>query len=546
MFPQAIDEFLCRTSEMSAAPVAGQPRNANDSYYFPTCWSRVVRPRLGNFFIGTVIEALAVIETAALTLPIHFLQAGYKYCIVRPAAACIKSEWTERHYASIPGIEAFAATATRAVMLSLGTALTPTLGACEPSWNFWLQNQMGNTRTRAERKQGMWEDFAVGLRQWVAQATAGEHRDLAEQQIRDCILNRSHTLDLSHLGLKSLPESFDCLHVDKLLLNNNQLTTLPDWVFDLGLTSLSAQFNQITELPKAIAKLSILEELNLQNNRLVNLPKAIAELSILEELNLQNNLLVNLPKEIAHTDRLQQLDVTNNLLTDLSEEVSQAIDELSQPTKEWRQFYFALRRWAQEPEELEARQRIITCIKNSTDILDLSHLGLNNLPSGLYRLKLTTLLIHDNQLKNLHRIYRMNTLRVLEAQNNRIKTVNVADCNFDNLEELHLENNLLDSLSITVNQVPRLKLLKINHNLLDSQLQQQLNAVFPDSYDVREIDEEKGEAGPKFFKSLVKIDEEKGGAGLKFFKPVTKIDVIVIPSDLPVVNQLVAYPSNHG
>ena len=93
----------------------------------------------------------------------------------------------------------------------------------------------------------------------------------AERRIRVALKEKSTTLDLSALGLESLPESLGHLiHLQELALINNKLTTLPEW---LGLlTDLQVLFlisNQFTTLPEWLGQLTGLQTLDLGNNRLV-------------------------------------------------------------------------------------------------------------------------------------------------------------------------------------------------------------------------------------------------------------------------------------
>jgi Leucine-rich repeat (LRR) protein len=88
-------------------------------------------------------------------------------------------------------------------------------------------------------------------------------------------------LDLSDLSLNELPDIFMHQFFKERLLN------------------LNLSFNELTELPGSISRLTVLRTLNISNNQLATLPESIAQLPFLEELNLfGNSQLVDLPQTI--------------------------------------------------------------------------------------------------------------------------------------------------------------------------------------------------------------------------------------------------------
>jgi hypothetical protein len=132
------------------------------------------------------------------------------------------------------------------------------------------------------------------------------------------------TLDLSNLKLTELPKAIASLtQLQQLYLYNNKLTELPEAIRSLTqLRVLDLSNNQLRELPEAIASLTQLQQLDLSNNQLRELPEPIKSLTRLQLLELYNNQLTELPETIASLTRLQELDLTNNQLRELPEAIA--------------------------------------------------------------------------------------------------------------------------------------------------------------------------------------------------------------------------------
>ncbi|MGI4859612.1 MAG: NEL-type E3 ubiquitin ligase domain-containing protein, partial [Janthinobacterium lividum] len=173
--------------------------------------------------------------------------------------------------------------------------------------------------------------FLRSLRAWVGEAglDAGENRVEAAGLIRDCSEQGHTALDLSYLGLTSLPGALwavdrngsACLvagGLQELRLNGNRLMNLPDGIGQLRhLRRLSLNENQLSGLPDAIGELQALRSLRIADNELSRLPESIGRLQQLESLVADGCLLGCLPSGIGLLSRLRELELEDNLLTSL-------------------------------------------------------------------------------------------------------------------------------------------------------------------------------------------------------------------------------------
>ena len=145
---------------------------------------------------------------------------------------------------------------------------------------------------------------------WSHSGEPGENRNIAYERLKDCMKRQARELDLSSLGLTSLPSMLPAC-VDSLNLANNNLATLPLAILAqrnlVELNISSNQITEITELPNSIIFLG------LSHNRLTTLPELPREL---EMLYINNNELTMLP---ALPETLTILDISNNRLSELPE-----------------------------------------------------------------------------------------------------------------------------------------------------------------------------------------------------------------------------------
>nr|WP_284700956.1 NEL-type E3 ubiquitin ligase domain-containing protein [Robbsia betulipollinis] len=173
--------------------------------------------------------------------------------------------------------------------------------------------------------------FSRSLLAWAGEvpADAAENRVEAASLIRSCSEEGHAALDLSYLGLTSLPgalwtvdrEGSPCFAaggLQELRLNGNRLTHLPDGIGQLRqLRRLSLNENQLNRLPDAIGELQALRSLRLADNELSMLPESIERLQRLESLVADGCLLGCLPPGIGSLRQLRELELEDNLLTSL-------------------------------------------------------------------------------------------------------------------------------------------------------------------------------------------------------------------------------------
>ncbi|XP_071441503.1 leucine-rich repeat-containing protein 58 [Hetaerina americana] len=206
-------------------------------------------------------------------------------------------------------------------------------------------------------------------------------------------------LDWSYLMLntQTLAQNLEALcnderrhseHIEAIILSNNQLTTVPhiisrfthikvinvsnngmvrlsEAICECPLTTLIAKNNLLESdsIPKSLANITSLMELNLSGNNLSVFPEQILEIPSLKYLFLGGNRMTEIPQEIWKLHSLQVLYMGGNQLTEIPASVG----------------------------ELEHLHSLILCDNM-----------LESLPASVANLRLLkSLLLHKNQLKTL-------------------------------------------------------------------------------------------------------------------------------------------------
>ena len=167
------------------------------------------------------------------------------------------------------------------------------------------------------------KNFASSLQGWIGEEGIAEEQRKARREAAERMIaayrTDADTLDLSELGLTSLPEEIGNLtELQSLDLYSNQLTTLPPSIGALtALRELNLSSNQLTALPESIGGFTALQRLYLSSNQLTALPESIGDLTALQDLYLSDNQLTALPESIGGLAALQYLNLSRNRLTAL-------------------------------------------------------------------------------------------------------------------------------------------------------------------------------------------------------------------------------------
>jgi hypothetical protein len=183
---------------------------------------------------------------------------------------------------------------------------------------------------------------------WVVSETAaGGNVLLAKYRILEAVARKSSHLDLSDLGLRTLPpiadylpllRSFNCrgnflsTFIEELKplkklrnvdLSYNTITIMPAEIDQLAsLASLKLACNAIALIPAQLGNLKRLRHLDLSGNEIDHLPPQLGECKGLKILNVAHNAIATLPAEIGLLDRLKILNLSENFFTGLPLQVT--------------------------------------------------------------------------------------------------------------------------------------------------------------------------------------------------------------------------------
>ncbi|MFQ5559151.1 MAG: chitobiase/beta-hexosaminidase C-terminal domain-containing protein, partial [Nitrospinota bacterium] len=261
-------------------------------------------------------------------------------------------------------------------------------------------------------------------------------------------------LNCSQRGITDLTGIGGLTALTTLLLNNNQIATLPPEIGNLtALTSLVLKFNQLSDLPIEIGNLTALDSLVLDHNKLTVLPSQIGDLTALSFLVLNNNLLENLPVSIGNLTALTELFLENNQLT--LPGLPATLGNLT-----------ALK-------TLFIHSNLLTglpdAIGNLTALTSLvaGQNQLTSLPVGIGNLNaLTTLDLKFNQLTTLPPgFWNLTALKSLDLKHNQLADISAGIQNFTSLTKLFLDNNQLVTLP-DIGNLSALVSLSLHHNQL--------------------------------------------------------------------------------
>lgn len=161
----------------------------------------------------------------------------------------------------------------------------------------------------------------------------------ATLRIKEALQHGSTRLDLSQLGLNTLPKNFEqiapqltilnlwdnqfqsvppelglCSNLESLFFSQNELMTGYGLASFRKMTLLDLQSNKFNEFPPELLELPLMKTLYLANNKIARLPAGIRLLKELENLDLNDCQLETLPSEIAELPLLKEIKLKNNPL----------------------------------------------------------------------------------------------------------------------------------------------------------------------------------------------------------------------------------------
>ena len=266
------------------------------------------------------------------------------------------------------------------------------------------------------------------------------------QRIALCKKEKSTVLDLSELGLSSIPEEVgELVWLEKLDLDNNQIQILQGLDKLAQLSELSLQNNQIQTI-QGLDKLAQLSRLSLSNNQIQTI-QGLDKLTKLFSLSLSNNQI----QTIQGLDKLIKLFLLN--LDNNQIQTIQGLDKLAQ-------LFF-----------LSLSNNQIQAIQGLDNLAQLSALSLQNnqiqILQGLDKLaQLSTLSLSNNQIQILQGLDKLAQLSVLYLENNQIQILQGLD-KLAQLSTLSLQNNQIQILQ-GLDKLAQLSALSLSNNQIQT------------------------------------------------------------------------------
>lgn len=232
----------------------------------------------------------------------------------------------------------------------------------------------------------------------------------AQERIEKAKRERSSELNLSNLGLKSVPAlPPELKELRKLNLSSNRLKELSPQIYELTrLESLDIGNNRLSVLTPGVGQLANLEFLDVSENHLAVLPFEVRACTLLKELHLYRNQLTALFEATASFEHLVLLDVSKNRLQSLS-----VLDKKCPNLRD----------------------------------LDISNNQLDSLPGGIRNLRqLEVLNLSGNRIASVMELTRLSQLQELYLDDNLLAAVPIEIADFRNLKVFSAERNPFGAL----------------------------------------------------------------------------------------------------
>ncbi len=244
-------------------------------------------------------------------------------------------------------------------------------------------------------------------------------KKIAQQRIAEAKKNKSKRLDLSNLGLTSIPTGLHELeHLDSLSLRHNKINILEtnkklihylgwikkqDSIFPENLMYLDLSHNNITDI-KQLENYKNLTRLSLSLNSITDI-NSIATIINLTSLSLIGNQISDI-KSIKNLTNLESLRISNNQIPDISP------------------------------------------IKNLTNLKSLwiNHNQISDIKSIKNLAKIKSLTVNHNQISDISSLKNLTNLESLRINHNQISDISSLK-NLTNLTTLNLRDNKIQDIS---------------------------------------------------------------------------------------------------
>lgn len=235
--------------------------------------------------------------------------------------------------------------------------------------------------------------------------------------------------------------------VNELKGNYHAITVKEDLVIGLKVRDFR---NPI--LPESIGKLNSLQTLNLELNELRKVPESIGDLNMLQTLALGYNRLESLPESIGNLTSLQILDLRVNKLKYLPESIGNM--------KLLRILILAENKIKRLPDSIGNLKSLKSLYLGTNKIETLS----NSMKKDAIEIKYGYL-TKSGYIETLpESIEKLQSLRLLDLENNRMKFFPESILKLTSLQELYLSHNSLSSLPETLWQLRNLEIIKLDSN----------------------------------------------------------------------------------
>ncbi|OXA63321.1 Leucine-rich repeat-containing G-protein coupled receptor 5 [Folsomia candida] len=321
-------------------------------------------------------------------------------------------------------------------------------------------------------------DLSTNNISWVDHEKLGPLQDL-------------HELSLSSNLIEELGESsFSSLsNLKELTLSRNQLTAFPTTAIPNNLELLNLEYNKISQLERHILpKNSKLHALLLGGNVIEKIDdSAFDGLELLQLLELDGNRLLEVPRALRKLTALQELSLANNRIALVDIPFHQIIPGVKFLLMRGNPLHNILPDAFSHLKHL--KKLILSDVKNLTqfpdlngtssiEILRIDRCSVYSVPSNLCEIapKLKSLDLKSNKLQNIPSLQDCKELRILELSVNEIE--NLKDGAFKTLSELHdlhLHHNRISKLtSSTFAGLVNLQNLDLAHN--------NINFIHPDTF----------------------------------------------------------------